>query len=235
MEKAVGIGEVSGEMAEQRAKELALITDRPVLTWDYEQAVHELSGEPERDEWEVFLESNSQEEQWDAFADSTGYQVSELTSDGEDQDGRDERAQLFEEGVSEGEHDQMQQAARLEEREQRGGRPKKIPKTLLKDASSPAVLVDLVDYTEGAVVSKKLVKKKAGRITLFAFDKGQGMGKHKVGYDVVVCVLEGVAAITIAGKVRSVSAGEMIIFPARMPHSLQAEERFKMMLTEIHS
>tara|TARA_R110002096_G_scaffold67332_14_gene163448 strand:+ start:4910 stop:5227 length:318 start_codon:yes stop_codon:yes gene_type:complete len=100
---------------------------------------------------------------------------------------------------------------------------------------SPAVLTDLVEYQDGSVVSKTLIDKKTGTITLFAFDQGQGLSEHTAPFDAVVCVLDGVAAISIDGKQQSVGAGEILILPAQIPHALQANERFKMMLTMIRS
>ena len=100
---------------------------------------------------------------------------------------------------------------------------------------APVVLADLVDYQDDSVVSKTLIDRKTGTITLFAFDKDQGLSEHTAPYDAVVCVIDGVAAISIAGKQQSVEAGEILIMPAKVPHALQAKERFKMMLTMIRS
>ena len=96
-------------------------------------------------------------------------------------------------------------------------------------------LVDLVAYQEGSVVSKTLVEKETGTVTLFAFDKGQGLSEHTAPFDAMVCVLDGVADITIAGKPVTVRQGEAIIMPANDPHALKATERFKMMLVMIRS
>ena len=96
-------------------------------------------------------------------------------------------------------------------------------------------LVDLVAYQEGSVVSKTLVEKETGTVTLFAFDKGQGLSEHTAPFDAMVCVLDGVADITIAGKPVTVRQGEAIIMPANEPHALEATERFKMMLVMIRS
>jgi quercetin dioxygenase-like cupin family protein len=94
---------------------------------------------------------------------------------------------------------------------------------------------DLVEYQAGSVVSKTLVDKKAGTVTLFAFDKGQGLSEHSAPFDALVNVLDGVAEIKIAGKPSKVNAGEMIIMPANVPHALKATEKFKMMLVMIKS
>ena len=96
-------------------------------------------------------------------------------------------------------------------------------------------LVDLVAYQEGSVVSKTLVEKETGTVTLFAFDKGQGLSEHTAPFDAMVCVLDGVAQVTISGEPATVRQGEAIIMPANEPHALEATERFKMMLVMIRS
>ena len=96
-------------------------------------------------------------------------------------------------------------------------------------------LVDLVAYQEASVVSKTLIEKKVGTVSLFAFDKGQGLSEHTAPFDAMVCVLDGTAEITIGGVPVTVGSGEMIIMPANKPHSLKAVERFKMMLTMIRA
>ena len=93
----------------------------------------------------------------------------------------------------------------------------------------------LVDYQAGAVVSKTLVQKPTGTVTIFAFDKGQGLSEHTAPFDALVHVLDGEAAISIAGDVHRVGAGELIVMPSHKPHALQADERFKMMLIMIRS
>ena len=96
-------------------------------------------------------------------------------------------------------------------------------------------LVDLVAYQEAAVVSKTLIDKKVGTVTLFAFDKGHGLSEHTAPFDAMVCVLDGVAEIAIAGKPITVRQGEMLVMPANKPHALKAVERFKMLLIMIRS
>ena len=96
-------------------------------------------------------------------------------------------------------------------------------------------VVDLVSYQEGAVVSRVVVKREAGNVTLFAFDAGQELTEHTAPYDALVHVLDGEAAITVSGRPHRVRAGEMILMPAHEPHALQAPSRFKMMLTMIRS
>lgn len=96
-------------------------------------------------------------------------------------------------------------------------------------------LVDAVAYQEGAVVSKTVIDKKSGTVTLFAFAQGQGLSEHTAPFDALIQVLEGEAEIRIAGAPFRVRAGEMIVLPAGEPHALKAVERFKMMLTMIRS
>jgi quercetin dioxygenase-like cupin family protein len=94
-------------------------------------------------------------------------------------------------------------------------------------------IVDLVSYQDGAVVSRIVVKRESGSVTLFAFDTGQELSEHTAPYDALVQILDGEAAITIAGRPHRLSAGEMILLPAHQPHALQAVSRFKMLLTMI--
>jgi len=93
----------------------------------------------------------------------------------------------------------------------------------------------LVRYQKKAVVSKQLLSKKAGTLTLFAFDTGEGLSEHTAPYDASVMILNGKAEIRIGGKLHKLKKGEMIIMPAGIPHSLHAAERFKMLLTMIRS
>ncbi len=96
-------------------------------------------------------------------------------------------------------------------------------------------LVDLVDYQEKSVVSKTLIEKETGTVTLFAFDQGQGLSEHTAPFDAMVCVLDGEVEISISGNPVVVKQGEMIIMPADKPHALKAIEKFKMTLTMIRS
>ena len=93
----------------------------------------------------------------------------------------------------------------------------------------------LVQYQEGSIVSREILRKETGTVTVFAFDKGQGLSEHTAPFDALVHVLDGNAAITIAGEERPVTAGELIIMPANKPHALFAKDRFKMMLVMIRS
>ena len=99
--------------------------------------------------------------------------------------------------------------------------------------SHPEQLVGLVAYQAGSVVSRTLVNKKTGTVTLFAFDAGQGLSEHTAPFDALVHVLEGEAAVSIAGAPHAVKSGEMLLLPARQPHALSAVQRFKMVLTMI--
>ncbi len=106
-----GIGEISGEMVAARANELALIAGRPVTQKDQEQALRELTGGSEMDAKQALLESITEDERWDPVSGSPGHQAKQSASEEVDEDGRNESAQLVEEGVSEAEHDLMLQAA----------------------------------------------------------------------------------------------------------------------------
>ncbi len=94
---------------------------------------------------------------------------------------------------------------------------------------------DLVEYQEGAVVSKEIIRKSTGTVTIFAFDKGEGLSEHTAPFDAMVQVVDGKAEIVISGNKNVLEKGDMIIMPASEPHSLLALERFKMILTMIRS
>jgi len=96
-------------------------------------------------------------------------------------------------------------------------------------------LIDLVNYQEGSVVSRTLIDKKAGSITLFAFSEGQGLSEHTAPFDALVYVFNGEAEIIISGKAFNLRGGEMIIMPAKEPHALKAMRKFNMMLVMIRS
>jgi quercetin dioxygenase-like cupin family protein len=96
-------------------------------------------------------------------------------------------------------------------------------------------LKDLVEYAEGSIVSRTLVDKKTGTLTLFAFDAGQGLSEHTAPFDAVVQILDGKAALMIGGQALEASAGQLVIMPANVPHALRAVERFKMLLTMIRA
>jgi quercetin dioxygenase-like cupin family protein len=94
---------------------------------------------------------------------------------------------------------------------------------------------DLVEYQEGAVVSREIIRKDTGTVTIFAFDKGEGLSEHTAPFDALVQVIDGKAEITISGNKNVLEKEDMIIMPASQPHSLRALERFKMILTMIRS
>ena len=101
--------------------------------------------------------------------------------------------------------------------------------------SEPIDLARWVAYADGAVVSKTLLDKKTGTLTVFAFDAGQGLSEHTAPFDAVVQILEGEACLVIGGQEISAAAGQLVVMPAHVPHSLRAERRFKMLLTMIRS
>src|SRR3990170_4154394 len=104
---------------------------------------------------------------------------------------------------------------------------------VLNNVTQVARLVDLVDYQEGSVVSRTLIDKKTGTVTLFAFDEGQGLSEHTAPFDALVHVLEGEVDVTISGKTVRLKGGEVTIMPANEPHALSAVSRFKMLLTMV--
>lgn len=93
----------------------------------------------------------------------------------------------------------------------------------------------LVAYADGSVVSRTLIDRKIGTITIFTFDAGQGLSEHTAPFDAFVQVIDGSADVTIDGKIHKVASGEFIIMPANIPHSLKAVEKFKMMLVMIRA
>ncbi len=98
-----------------------------------------------------------------------------------------------------------------------------------------AITAALVNYKEGSIVSREILKKPTGSVTLFAFDEGQSLSEHTVPFDALVQVIDGEAEITVAGKPHRVGSGEMILMPAHQPHALKALKRYKMVLTRIRS
>jgi len=94
---------------------------------------------------------------------------------------------------------------------------------------------NLIAYQDGSIVSRMLIYKPSGTITLFAFDEGEGLSEHTAPYDAIVMVIEGEVDISIAGTAFHLTTGQMIIMPANIPHAVEAKQRFKMMLTMIHA
>ncbi len=103
---------------------------------------------------------------------------------------------------------------------------------LLGQVVKPA---DLIDYQEGSVVSRTIIDKGTGTLTLFAFDKGQGLSEHTAPFDALVYIIDGESEVTISGNPLNLTVGEMVIMPANQPHALKAINRFKMMLVMIKS
>jgi quercetin dioxygenase-like cupin family protein len=104
----------------------------------------------------------------------------------------------------------------------------------MKDLAGKAFdVAATLDYQNDAVVSREILKKNTGTVTLFAFDQGQGLSEHTAPFDALVHIVDGSAEISIAGKSNHVKKGEMIIMPANKPHALKAAQRFKMVLVMI--
>ena len=97
------------------------------------------------------------------------------------------------------------------------------------------LLSNLADYQTGGIVSRKIVQKPAGSITVFAFDKDEGLSEHTAAYDAMVYMLEGEGEFLIDGESHRVKAGEFLILPANHPHAVNAPTRFKMLLTMIRA
>ncbi|MCX7771328.1 MAG: cupin domain-containing protein [Proteobacteria bacterium] len=99
----------------------------------------------------------------------------------------------------------------------------------------PLNLKDLVNYQEGSIVSREILRKRSGTLTIFAFDKGQGLSEHTAPFDATVYIIDGVAEIRIDKKIHMVKEGQMIIMPSNIPHAINAIEKFKMLLIMIRS
>lgn len=102
-------------------------------------------------------------------------------------------------------------------------------------AGKVANMAGMVDYQAGSVVSRTVIDKTAGTLTLFAFDAGQGLSEHTAPFDALVYLLDGAAEVTISGKPLRLEPGEMVVMPAGRPHALKALRRFKMLLVMIKS
>lgn len=96
-------------------------------------------------------------------------------------------------------------------------------------------VAELIAYQEGSVVSRTLLKREKGNVTAFAFDSGEGLSEHTVPHQALLHVVDGSAQVTIGGETYSVAAGQLIILPANVPHTVHAAERFKMLLTMVRS
>ncbi len=111
----------------------------------------------------------------------------------------------------------------------------KKPNVLQACVGREQKLADLVEYSQDSIVSKTILDKSAGTITLFAFDKGQRLSEHQAPYDAVVQVVDGRGRFTIGGKDVKVSAGQIVIMPGNVSHAVAADERFKMLLTMVRA
>jgi quercetin dioxygenase-like cupin family protein len=98
-----------------------------------------------------------------------------------------------------------------------------------------AQLNNLIDFQGGSIVSKEIIKKPGGTVTLFAFDAGQGLSEHAAPFDAMVQAVEGEVEITLSGKPHLLKTGDMIVMPAGEPHALKAITKFKMLLVMIKS
>jgi quercetin dioxygenase-like cupin family protein len=96
-------------------------------------------------------------------------------------------------------------------------------------------MADLINYQKGSVVSRAIVDRKSGTVTLFAFDNEEGLSEHKAPFDALVYVVDGEAQVTVAGKSFALKEGEMVVMPANKPHALRATRRFKMLLVMIRA
>jgi quercetin dioxygenase-like cupin family protein len=105
----------------------------------------------------------------------------------------------------------------------------------MSDEPQVSRVVDLVSYQADAIVSRIVLKRDAGNVTLFAFDAGQELSEHTAPYDALVQVMDGEAVITVGGRPYRLGTGEMLLMPAHQPHALKAVSRFKMLLTMIRS
>ena len=107
----------------------------------------------------------------------------------------------------------------------------------MTENSTPKVeyLKDLINYQDGSVVSREIIHKSTGTVTLFAFDKDQGLSEHRAPFDALVHILDGEAEVTISGKVFHLEQGQMVILPANEIHALKALSKFKMLLVMIKS
>ena len=113
--------------------------------------------------------------------------------------------------------------------------PETAPKLKGLSGAEVAKAAELVNYQDGAVVSREIVKRPTGSVTIFAFDEGEGLSEHTAPFDALVQMLEGNAEIMIGGQPHQLQGGEMILMPAGQPHALKALKRFKMILTMIRS
>jgi quercetin dioxygenase-like cupin family protein len=103
------------------------------------------------------------------------------------------------------------------------------------ELAGPSRMSELIGYQEGSVVSRAIIDRKTGTVTLFAFDKGEGLSEHTAPYDALVYIVDGEAEVTVSGKTSVARKGEMVLMPANSPHALRAVEKFKMLLVMVRS
>jgi quercetin dioxygenase-like cupin family protein len=116
-----------------------------------------------------------------------------------------------------------------------GSKKQDIEKSGVDIKSDAQPLAALIGYQADSIVSKTIIDKKTGTVTLFAFDKNQGLSEHTAPFDALVYIVDGEAIITISGRPLKAKTGDIIIMPANKPHALKAQERFKMLLTMIRT
>jgi quercetin dioxygenase-like cupin family protein len=108
-------------------------------------------------------------------------------------------------------------------------------RSLEKLSVQPLKLNGLINYQDGSVVSREIISRKTGTVTLFAFDEGQGLSEHTAPFDAVIHAIDGEAEVGVARKTSHLKEGELIVIPAKIPHTLKAITRFKMLLVMIRS
>jgi quercetin dioxygenase-like cupin family protein len=108
-------------------------------------------------------------------------------------------------------------------------------KMLGEELSQSGKLADLIEYQKGSVVSRTIIDKKTGTVTLFAFDKGEGLSEHTSPYEALIFIVDGEAEVKVAAKSGVLKTGDMIMLPANKPHALRGIQRFKMLLVMIRS
>lgn len=116
--------------------------------------------------------------------------------------------------------------------EMNANKKKEVPLELKAQATR---LIDLIKYQKGSVVSREIISKKTGSVTLFAFDEGQGLSEHTAPFDAIVYCLDGDVEVTISGNPIQIKPGEMVIMPSHQPHALKAIKKFKMLLILIRT
>jgi quercetin dioxygenase-like cupin family protein len=105
----------------------------------------------------------------------------------------------------------------------------------LLETSKPFDLKKLIEYGKDSIVSRTIAERKTGTLTVFAFDKDQGLSEHSAPFDAIVQVIDGTGEFIIGGKPVKASAGDILIMPAKIPHAVKAVKKFKMLLTMIRS